>query len=116
MKTGRNAADKAPSPNSRLDRLGMRKASAKASMTFPIPNIAAVDMSRSNPRIRLTSVMADTVRSGNSNRASPELPGTSAVEWDMSAVVNCVWEKREQECVIQAFSVAGMTKLGMLSV
>jgi hypothetical protein len=51
-----NEMVKAPSPTSRLQRLGIRKATKKASAAIPVPKKWAVTISLKNPRIRLRSV------------------------------------------------------------
>jgi hypothetical protein len=47
---------KAPSPTSRLQRLGIRKATKKASAAMPAPKKWAITASLKKPRIRLRSV------------------------------------------------------------
>ena len=59
--SGTNAELKAPSANSRRNRLGKRKATKKASATAPVPSTAAIRMSRTKPRARLTMVRPPTV-------------------------------------------------------
>src|SRR4029079_2168501 len=58
MKTGTNAALIAPSANKSRTRFGIRKATLKASMAFPAPNIDASTWSRTRPRMRLVIVAA----------------------------------------------------------
>jgi hypothetical protein len=47
---------KDPSPTSRLQRLGMRKATKKASAAIPAPKKLAITISRKKPRILLSKV------------------------------------------------------------
>ena len=61
-KDGTKAALKAPSPNSRRNRLGSRLATKNASATGPAPTRAAIRMSRTKPRRRLAMVQPPTVR------------------------------------------------------
>ena len=53
---GTKACEKAPSPNSRRSRLGMRKATLKASNEAPAPNTDETTMSRTSPVTREASV------------------------------------------------------------
>ncbi len=62
-RTGTKACENAPSANRRRSRLGMRKATKKASVARPAPNSLAITTSRMNPRMRDTSVMLLTVAS-----------------------------------------------------
>ena len=59
--SGTKAELKAPSPNSRRNRLGKRNATKKASATAPVPSTAAIRMSRTKPNTRLTMVRPPTV-------------------------------------------------------
>jgi len=61
MKVGTNAAERAPSANSRRSRFGMRKATKNASAPVPAPRNMAMIMSRINPEIRLTLVQKPTI-------------------------------------------------------
>src|SRR3990167_5146140 len=56
VKVGMKAAVSAPSPKSRRKRLGIRKATAKASHTRPVPKTLAHRTSLARPRIRLSKV------------------------------------------------------------
>ena len=56
VNTGMNAVESAPSARRRRRRLGMRKATKKASVTGPAPKARATTMSRTNPRMRLRRV------------------------------------------------------------
>ena len=58
---GTKAAAKAPSANRRRNRLGNLKATKNTSATGPAPRMAAIRMSRANPRTRLTMVRPPTV-------------------------------------------------------
>src|ERR1700712_1391960 len=58
---GTNAALNAPSPNNRRNKLGSFNATKNASATGPAPNIAAINMSRANPKTRLAMVQTPTV-------------------------------------------------------
>src|SRR5207342_3664615 len=58
---GTKACEKAPSPNRRRSRLGMRKATKKASVSSPAPKMRAIKKSRMNPKTRLTVVKLLTV-------------------------------------------------------
>src|SRR3989338_5635968 len=62
VKVGMKAAVRAPSPKSRLKRLGIRKATAKASQTRPVPKTLAHSTSLARPRIRLRRVQRLIVR------------------------------------------------------
>src|SRR5260221_11911397 len=62
-RTGTKACEKAPSANRRRSRLGMRNATKNASVARPAPNSLAIRTSRTNPRMRDTSVMLLTVAS-----------------------------------------------------
>ena len=57
---GTNACEKAPSANRRRSRFGMRKATTKASIAKPAPKAMAMRVSRTNPVMRETSVIALT--------------------------------------------------------
>ena len=59
--TGTNAWLNAPSANRRRNRLGMRKATLKASVMALAPNVEATSSSRTRPVIRDTSVNRETV-------------------------------------------------------
>src|ERR1700675_1854676 len=56
VKTGMNAAERAPSPNSSRSMFGSRKAAKKASVAVPAPKALAMIRSRTNPRTRLSRV------------------------------------------------------------
>ncbi len=56
LNKGTKPAEKAPSPNSRRNRFGIRKARAKASAAMPAPMIRANTISRAKPSTRLTMV------------------------------------------------------------
>ncbi|MBA7694017.1 hypothetical protein ES703_102617 [subsurface metagenome] len=56
VKTGINAMVREPSAKSRLSRLGMRRATKKASAAMPEPKRLAITISRTRPRIRLRKV------------------------------------------------------------
>jgi hypothetical protein len=58
---GTNAWLKAPSANRRRNRLGMRKATLKASVIAEAPNAAAISSSRSRPVTREASVRSEMV-------------------------------------------------------
>ena len=60
-KIGTNAELNAPSPNRRRNRFGNRKATTNASATQPVPSEAAIRISRTKPKIRLSSVNPPTV-------------------------------------------------------
>ena len=59
--TGTKAWLNAPSPNSRRSRLGMRKATLKASVRPLTPKAEAMSQSRSSPVTREASVSRETV-------------------------------------------------------
>ncbi|OPY16002.1 MAG: hypothetical protein A4E74_02058 [Syntrophus sp. PtaB.Bin075] len=61
VKTGINATVREPSPKSRLSRLGIRKATKKASVAIPAPKKAATTISLINPKIRLSIVASPTI-------------------------------------------------------
>ncbi len=61
-KAGTKAALKAPSPNSRRNRLGNCSATKNASASGPAPSRWAISMSRAKPRTRLAMVQPPTVR------------------------------------------------------
>jgi hypothetical protein len=54
---GTKACENAPSANNRRSRLGMRKATKKASVSMPAPKIRAIITSRTKPRTRDIKVM-----------------------------------------------------------
>lgn len=56
VNTGIKAALRAPSPNKRLKRLGILKATVKASHTRPVPKILAQIISLPSPSMRLKKV------------------------------------------------------------
>jgi hypothetical protein len=60
---GTKACENAPSANRRRSRLGILKATKKASVTSPAPNTRAMARSRTKPRMRESSVMLLTVAS-----------------------------------------------------
>src|SRR5579872_995512 len=68
---GRNAADSAPSPNSRRARFGIKKANEKASHTGPSPNNRADATSRNIPKTRLSRVDEATTRKPAKSRGRP---------------------------------------------
>jgi hypothetical protein len=59
---GTKAMLNAPSPKNRRKRFGSERRSRKASASGPVPTSAAIMMSRTNPRMRLSNVQAPTVR------------------------------------------------------
>ena len=63
---GTKACENAPSANSRRSRLGMRKATKKASVASPAPNTRAMKKSRTSPNTRDNSVMLLMVASARS--------------------------------------------------
>src|SRR5436190_13811925 len=65
-RVGTNACEKAPSPNSRRSRFGMRKATLKASKDAPAPNIEAMTTSRNKPLMREASVKSEIVDAARS--------------------------------------------------
>ena len=60
MNVGTNAADRAPSANSRRRRFGIRNATKKESEPTPAPRRIAIIRSRMNPEIRLRLVQKPT--------------------------------------------------------
>lgn len=60
-KIGMNACENAPSPNSLLKKLGMRKATRKASVNSLAPKNLAMKKSRTKPKIRDKKVMPVTI-------------------------------------------------------
>ena len=54
---GTNACENAPSANIRRSRLGILKATKKASVIIPAPKMRAMTASRTNPRMRESRVM-----------------------------------------------------------
>jgi hypothetical protein len=58
---GTNACEKAPSANRRRSRLGILKATKKASVSSPAPKMRAIRKSRTKPSTRLTMVRLLTV-------------------------------------------------------
>ena len=60
VKTGTTAAPKDPSPKSLRRRLGILKATKKASAAIFVPKRLAMIISRTNPRIRLIKVAPPT--------------------------------------------------------
>ena len=61
VKTGTKEMVREPSPKRRLSILGIRKATQKASVIQLAPNRAAITMSRTTPKTRLTMVAAPTI-------------------------------------------------------
>ncbi len=61
VKTGTKAEDSAPSPNKLRKRLGMRKATTKASMAKELPKKAAMAISRTRPKARLSKIKKPTM-------------------------------------------------------
>jgi hypothetical protein len=59
--TGTKAWLKAPSANMRLNKLGIRNATLKASVMALAPNVEAISNSRASPVMRDTSVNRETV-------------------------------------------------------
>ncbi|MNT60094.1 hypothetical protein D3C72_1976510 [compost metagenome] len=78
--TGTKAWLKAPSANKRLNRLGMRKATLKASVSALAPNMVAISRSRARPVTRESSVNRETVEAALSSdtRAVYALRGLQA--------------------------------------
>ncbi len=60
---GTKAWEKAPSAEMRLNRLGILKATKKASVSIPAPKILAIKLSLTKPKILDTKVMLPTVAS-----------------------------------------------------
>ena len=58
---GMNAAERAPSPKSRRNRLGILKATSNADFASDVPKKDAMRISRTSPRIRLMPVKILTV-------------------------------------------------------
>ena len=56
LKTGTTAVESAPSASRRRNMFGMRNATKNASVTGPAPKTSATTMSRTNPRMRESSV------------------------------------------------------------
>ncbi len=67
MSTGTKAREKAPSANSRRMKLGILKATKKASVAASAPNTRAITRSRMNPRTRESKVLPPTLA------AAPEI-------------------------------------------
>ena len=65
-RVGTNAWEKAPSPNRRRSRLGMRKATLNASNEAPAPNTDEMTMSRTRPVTRDASVKSEIVDAARS--------------------------------------------------
>ena len=61
LKTGTNVMLKEPSANNLLKRLGILKATKKASALRPAPKTLAITISLINPKIRLNNVAAPTI-------------------------------------------------------
>jgi hypothetical protein len=70
--TGTKAWLKAPSPNTRRNRLGMRKATLKASVSALTPNTEANSTSRTRPVIREARVSRETVEADLSRDTGAE--------------------------------------------
>ena len=60
---GTKAWLKAPSAETRRKRLGILKATIKASLTIPAPNTRAISVSRTNPSMRDINVILPTLAS-----------------------------------------------------
>src|SRR4029078_12975940 len=65
-RVGTNAWEKAPSPNRRRRRLGMRKATLNASNEAPAPNTDEMTTSRTRPVTRDASVKSEIVDAARS--------------------------------------------------
>jgi hypothetical protein len=65
---GTKAVLNAPSAKKRRNMLGSEKATRKASATGPAPMKAAIRMSRTKPRMRLSSVQKPTVTKPETRR------------------------------------------------
>ena len=63
-KIGIKAAEKAPSANNLLKKLGSLKATKKTSAIIPAPTKAAIKMSLTNPKILLINVKPLIVKKG----------------------------------------------------
>src|SRR5690606_30945312 len=80
--TGTKAWEKAPSANRRRRKLGILKATKKASAAGPSPNREANTMSRTRPRIRDRKVAAEVIAEDRNSRlpvALPELPASGSL-------------------------------------
>ena len=62
IKCGKKACVNAPSPKSRLKRLGNLKATKNISLQSPAPRLAAVSRSRKNPKMREIKIPAELVK------------------------------------------------------
>src|SRR6185437_4844722 len=69
---GTKACAKAPSPNSRRSRFGMRKATRKASYGAPAPKTEATNTSRASPVIREASVNSEMVDAARRRFMDPD--------------------------------------------
>src|SRR5436190_5567396 len=72
---GTKACEKAPSPNRRRSRFGMRKATLKASNDAPAPNTEETTMSRNSPETREASVNREIVEAARSRFMGGAEPG-----------------------------------------
>src|SRR5664279_6185614 len=69
---GTKACENAPSPNSRRSRVGMRKATRKASYGAPAPKTEATMTSRASPVMREASVKREMVDAARSRFMTPD--------------------------------------------
>ena len=76
VKTGMNAADSTPSPKSRRNRLGRKKAIWKASVSQVAPN-QVMDMSRTMPKTRDSSVRPATTLAARKKLSRSRWPRSS---------------------------------------
>src|SRR5690606_17465759 len=79
---GTKAWEKAPSANSRRSRLGIRKATQKASVNGPAPKARAIRMSRARPVMRESRVKLLTVAADLSRLILSGLHADSAIQTD----------------------------------
>ena len=77
VKTGTKETVRDPSPRSLRSRLGIRKATKKASVTIPAPKKPATTMSRMNPKTRLSIVARPTMPAALATFAFSRLCGRS---------------------------------------
>ena len=80
---GTNAWLNAPSPNRRRNRLGMRKATLKASVIAVAPKVAAISRSRIRPVTRDARVISETVEAALSRDTGTSVaPGLRPIPQD----------------------------------
>ena len=106
--SGTKAAENAPSANRLRNRFGRRWAIKNASATGPAPRIAAVSMSRTKPKTRLTIVSEPTVATERNKAMRWRCNGKSAggnIAYGEASVAmpEIKTEEPSRDCSVAAF-------------